>query len=367
MTPEVAPTAIPTLRWRQATATTPPALTLLDQTLLPTQAQCIDCTDVEVVAEAIESLRVRGAPAIGVAAGYGVAIAAWHGRDSGSMASQVEAAIERLAGTRPTAVNLFWALDHMRTAFEQLATAGASDDEVFTALEAAARTIDADDQQLCHRLGHHGADLLPDDATVLTHCNAGALATAGWGTALGVIYAAVAQGKKVRVYADETRPLLQGARLTAWELQRRGVDVTVICDVAAATVLRDRHVDCVITGADRIAANGDVANKIGTYGVALMAHAHNIPFYVAAPTSTVDLELASGDLIPIEERAAAEVAEFSGRQTVPVGVPVFNPAFDVTPNALVSAIITEHGVVQTPYGDALRSWGRPRPCIAEDA
>jgi methylthioribose-1-phosphate isomerase len=216
-------------------------------------------------------------------------------------------------------------------------------------------------------MGEHGACLVPDKATILTHCNAGALATAGWGTALGVIYAAAEQGKDIHVYADETRPLMQGARLTSWELQRRGIHVTVICDVAAATVLRDHKVDCVITGADRIAANGDVANKIGTYGVAILAQAHNVPFYVAAPTSTVDLDLASGDLIPIEERAAGEITEGFGRRTVPEGVGVFNPAFDVTPNHLVSAIITEHGIARLPYCDVLQAWGKATPSAVETA
>jgi methylthioribose-1-phosphate isomerase len=245
-------------------------------------------------------------------------------------------------------------------------TSGLSGDEAYTRLVAEARRVHADDTELCRRMGEHGAALLEDGFTVLTHCNAGALATAGWGTALGVIYAAVEAGKRIRVIADETRPLLQGARLTAWELQRRGVDVTVICDGAAASVLRGVGVDCVITGSDRIAANGDVANKIGTYGVALMAHAHGIPFYVAAPTSTVDLDVASGDLIPIEERDAAEITAGFGRVTVPDGVQVYNPAFDVTPNDLVSAIITEHGVARAPYDEALQAWGRAVPAVSGD-
>ncbi len=352
----------PTLQWREASSQVPPALVLLDQTLLPVEEVLLNCMDVETVAEAIESLRVRGAPAIGVAAAYGVALGAWHGRGTGASATTVSAAVTRLGRTRPTAVNLFWALDCMQQALD--AAIGCSDDELYATLVAAAQRIDADDRRLCRLLGEHGAALLPDDATVLTHCNAGSLATAGWGTALGVIYAAAEQGKRVRVFADETRPLLQGARLTAWELQRRGIDVTVICDVAAASVLRDHRIDCVITGADRIAANGDVANKIGTYGVALMARAHDVPFYVAAPTSTVDLELASGDLIPIEERAAHEITEGFGRRTVPAGVRVFNPAFDVTPHHLVSAIITEHGVARTPYDNVLQAWGKAIPAFA---
>jgi methylthioribose-1-phosphate isomerase len=350
--------AVPTLRWRDDEGAGP-ALVLLDQTRLPVEVEFLVCEDVETVAEAIEMLRVRGAPAIGCAAAYGVAIGAWQARGSGERTARIEATIERLARTRPTAVNLFWALDHMRGAL-----AGADDlddDALYRRLVDAARRVHDDDRDLCRRLGDHGAALLPDGATVLTHCNAGALATGGQGTALGVIYAAVNQGKRIAVFADETRPLLQGARLTAWELQRAGVDVTVICDVAAATVLRDRGVDCVITGADRIAANGDVANKIGTYGVALMARAHGIPFYVAAPTSTVDLDLPAGDAIPIEERAAGEVTEGFGRRTVPEGVAVYNPAFDVTPNELVTAIITEHGVARAPYDETLRAWGRAVP------
>ena len=349
----------PTLCWRKNSDQAPPGLVLLDQTRLPVEETLLDCADVETVAEAIESLRVRGAPAIGVAAAYGVALGAWHGRGSGDMARSVSVAIERLARTRPTAVNLFWALDHMRQIMD--AVEGCSDDEVYSTLVAAAQQIHLDDQELCRRMGEHGACLVPDNATILTHCNAGALATAGWGTALGVIYAAAEQGKNIHVFADETRPLMQGARLTSWELQRHGIRVTVICDVAAATVLRDHKVDCVITGADRIAANGDVANKIGTYGVAILAQAHDIPFYVAAPTSTVDLELASGDLIPIEERAACEITEGFGRRTVPAGVDVFNPAFDVTPHHLVSAIITEHGIARMPYGDILQAWGKATP------
>jgi len=356
---------IPTLCWRNNTDGSPPALVLLDQTLLPVAERLLDCEDVETVAEAIESLRVRGAPAIGVAAAYGVALGAWHGRVFGNIARCVTVAIERLARTRPTAVNLFWALDHMRGIMDSLE--GSADDEVYRALVAAAHKIHLDDQELCRRMGEHGACLVPDKATILTHCNAGALATAGWGTALGVIYAAAEQGKDIHVYADETRPLMQGARLTSWELQRRGIHVTVICDVAAATVLRDHKVDCVITGADRIAANGDVANKIGTYGVAILAQAHNVPFYVAAPTSTVDLDLASGDLIPIEERAAGEITEGFGRRTVPEGVGVFNPAFDVTPNHLVSAIITEHGIARLPYCDVLQAWGKATPSAVETA
>ena len=344
-----------TLRWREAAGGRPPALVLLDQTRLPDEEKRIDCADVESVAEAIESLRVRGAPAIGVAAAFGVAAGAWGARGSGRLAAAVEAAAERLRRTRPTAVNLFRALDHMEAVRE--GAEGQTDDEVYRRLVAAARGLQAADADLCRRIGEHGAALLEDGFTVLTHCNTGALATAGWGTALGVVYAAAESGKRIHVYAGETRPLLQGARLTAWELQRRGIEVTVICDGAAAAVLRDRGVDCVITGSDRIAANGDVANKIGTYGLALLARARGVPLYVAAPTTTLDLELASGGLIPIEERPPGEITNGFGRATVPEGVAVYNPAFDVTPHELVSAIITEHGIARPPYAGRLPGQG----------
>ena len=344
-----------TLRWREAAGGRPPALVLLDQTRLPDEEKRIDCADVESVAEAIESLRVRGAPAIGVAAAFGVAAGAWRARGSGRLAAAVEAAAERLRRTRPTAVNLFRALDHMEAVRE--GAEGQTDDEVYRRLVAAARGLQAADADLCRRIGEHGAALLEDGFTVLTHCNTGALATAGWGTALGVVYAAAESGKRIHVYAGETRPLLQGARLTAWELQRRGIEVTVICDGAAAAVLRDRGVDCVITGSDRIAANGDVANKIGTYGLALLARARGVPLYVAAPTTTLDLELASGGLIPIEERPPGEITNGFGRATVPEGVAVYNPAFDVTPHELVSAIITEHGIARPPYAGRLPGQG----------
>ncbi|MCY3737460.1 MAG: S-methyl-5-thioribose-1-phosphate isomerase [Gemmatimonadaceae bacterium] len=345
-----------TLRWREAGGRSPPALVLLDQTRLPEEERRIPCADVESVAEAIESLRVRGAPAIGVAAAYGVALGAWHGIGSGCMRATVDGAVERLGRTRPTAVNLFQALDRMDSALEE--AAGLADVEVYHRLVAEARGLQAADADLCRRIGEHGAALLEDGDTVLTHCNAGALATAGWGTALGVVYAAAESGKRVHVYAGETRPLLQGARLTSWELQRRGIAVTVICDGAAGAVLRDRGVDCVITGSDRIAANGDVANKIGTYGLALMARARGIPLYVAAPTTTVDPELATGDRIPIEERAPEEISNGFGRATVPEGVSVYNPAFDVTPHELVSAIITEHGISRPPYAGSLPGPGK---------
>ena len=351
-----------TLAWRDAVAEAGPALVLLDQTRLPGELTYIDCGDVESVADAIERLVVRGAPAIGVAAAYGVALGAWQalrasaGATSGAGAFETAtlAAIERLARTRPTAVNLFWALEKQRQILTQSAGEGPAS-RVERLLDSA-RQIDAEDQDLCRRIGEHGSDLLADGYTVLTHCNAGSLATAGAGTALAVIYAGRDRGYALSVYADETRPLLQGSRLTAWELMQNGVDVTVICDNMAASVMRTRKVDCVIVGSDRIAANGDVANKIGTYGVAVLAREHNIPFYVAAPTSTVDMSLASGDQIPIEERRPEEIVAGFGAATAPAGVAVYNPAFDVTPNALVSAIVTEHGVARPPFGEALRAW-----------
>ena len=347
-----------TLRWQAATDTDGPALVLLDQTRLPGEVVDLACRDVEMVAEAIEMLRVRGAPAIGVAAAYGVALGGLRAleRPTDEFATAVETAIERLARTRPTAVNLFWALRRMRTIIA--ANAGASPQALCERLLAEANRIRAEDEELCLRIGQHGAALLEDGHKVLTHCNAGSLATAGAGTALSVIYAAHEDDKTLRVFADETRPLLQGSRLTAWELMRNGVDVTVICDGAAATVMRGEGIDCVIVGSDRIAANGDVANKIGTYGVAVLARRHGIPFYVAAPTSTVDLDLASGDQIPIEERRAEEVSAGMGTITAPAAAKIFNPAFDVTPHDLVSAIITEHGVARAPYEATLEEWVR---------
>lgn len=314
-----------TLRWEEN------ALVLLDQTLLPVEEKYIACRTVDDVVSAIKRLAVRGAPAIGVAAAYGVALAALADMKS------VPRAIEQLAASRPTAVNLFWALDRMK---EQL-DAGAD----AAALVAEARAIDADDVARCRRLGDLGAALLPDDATIMTICNAGALATAGMGTALAVVYRAVELGKKVRVFANETRPLLQGARITAWELLKAGIDVTLITDNMAATTLRRFRIDAVITGADRIAANGDSANKIGTYGLAILARHHGVPFYIVAPFSTVDLATPSGAAIPIEERGRDEIIRQFGRQIAPDRVKVFNPAFDVTPRELISRIVTDLGVI----------------------
>jgi methylthioribose-1-phosphate isomerase len=328
------------------------ALRIIDQTKLPTELAYLDCRDVPTVAEAIQSLRVRGAPAIGIAAAYGVLLAALG--DVEDPQESVAQAIEQLAKTRPTAVNLFWALQRMRGAATR-AVPG-SPDELRAVLLAEANAILEEDRTVCRRMGQHGAELLWDGMAVLTHCNAGALATGGIGTALGVIYAACQQGKNVRVFADETRPLLQGSRLTAWELMQNGIDVTVICDSMAAVLMKQGRVDAVIVGADRIAANGDVANKIGTYGLSVLAKAHKLPFYVVAPTSTVDLSIARGEDIPIEERRSEEVTCGFGRCTAPEGVKIFNPAFDVTPNALVTAIISEQGVAGAPYAEKLARW-----------
>ena len=331
------------------------ALRLIDQTRLPGEMVHLDCRDVETVAEAIESLRVRGAPAIGVAAAYGVVVGANEALAAGAgFESGLRAAIERLARTRPTAVNLFWALSRMEKVLDTVA--GKAPEEVRDRLLEEANTIFEEDKVICRQIGRNGAQLLEDGSTVLTHCNAGGLATADYGTALAVIYAAEEEGKRISVYADETRPLLQGSRLTAWELQQSGVDVTVICDNMAATVLRQKGVDCVIVGSDRIAANGDVANKIGTYGVAILAREHNVPFYVAAPLSTIDMALPEGDQIPIEERDPSEITHGFGKQTAPDGVKVYSPAFDVTPNRLVTAIITEKGVASPPYNTQFQTW-----------
>ncbi len=322
-------------------------LSLIDQTLLPTELKYVECRDVECVWEAIKSLRVRGAPAIGVAAAYGVCLGVQASRSSteGEFFARLEQVTAYLATSRPTAVNLFWALERMKATASAL-RGKQSPAEISAALMAEARAIEDEDRAMCRAIGRHGAQLLVDGQGVLTHCNAGGLATSDYGTALAVFFAASESGKRLHVYADETRPLLQGARLTAWELQQRGIDVTLICDSMAAQVMREGRVQAVVTGADRIAANGDAANKIGTYGVALLAAAHDIPFYVAAPTSTFDLSLADGDAIPIEQRDPREITHGFGRQTAPEGIGVYNPAFDVTPARLIKAIICERGVIE---------------------
>lgn len=334
---------IPTLQWIGGVDG---HLRMIDQTKLPVELVEIDCRDVETVCEAIKSLRVRGAPAIGIAAAYGVCLGVQNalGADQATFFDRLHEAVDRLAASRPTAVNLFWALDRVKQTASRFRNGPTA--EIAAALLAEAQAIHEEDRQMCRAIGRHGAELLGDHQGVLTHCNAGGLATADYGTALAVIFAAAEAGKKPHVYADETRPLLQGARLTAWELQRRGIDVTVICDNMAAQVMREGRVQAVVVGADRIAANGDAANKIGTYGLSVLAAAHEIPFYVAAPSSTFDPSIASGEEIPIEQRDPREVTHGFGRQTVPDGVAVYNPAFDVTPAELIVAIICERGVIQ---------------------
>lgn len=320
-------------------------LRMIDQTRLPTESVEIDCLDVDAVWEAIKRLSVRGAPAIGVAAAYGAVIGA-RARgldDPEAVRTALREASAHLRTSRPTAVNLFWALDRMEAVADSPAESAAA---LLDRLLREAKAIEAEDRAMCRSIGAHGAKLLETGDGVLTHCNAGGLATADYGTALAVIFSAHEQGKAIHVFADETRPLLQGARLTTWELLHRGVPVTLICDNMAAQVMREGRVQKVVVGADRIAANGDAANKIGTYGVAVLAKAHGIPFYVAAPSSTFDLSLASGSAIPIEERDPREITHGFGRQTAPEGVDVYNPAFDVTPADLIAGIITERGVVQ---------------------
>ena len=324
----------------------PGTLRLLDQTLLPVDCREIDCTSVEQVWEAIRMLRVRGAPAIGVSAAYGVVLGVQDSISSkrGDFDRRLTEVIDYLASSRPTAVNLFWALERLRQVADSHPKLSAG--EVLERLLDEARRIEKEDREMCAAIGRHGAELLESGQGVLTHCNAGGLATAGDGTALSVIFSASAQGKNIHVYADETRPLLQGARLTTWELQQRKVPVTLICDSMAGWVMKEGRVGSVVTGADRIAANGDAANKIGTYTVALLARAHGIPFYVAAPSSTFDLSLESGAEIPIEERKSEEITHGFGRQTAPDEVDTYNPAFDVTPAEYIAAIVTEHGLIR---------------------
>lgn len=323
-------------------------LRLLDQTLLPCEIRYLECRDAAAVWEAIRQLRVRGAPAIGIAAAYGLYLGvrtAAAGDDRAALMREVDRTADYLAGARPTAVNLFWALDRMQRRARASAASDAPPRDIGRALLAEARAIHDEDRRLCRAIGRHGASLLKDGDGVLTHCNAGGLATSEYGTALAAVYAAVESGKRIHVYADETRPLLQGARLTAWELQANGVPVTLLCDNMAAQVLREGRVQAVIVGADRIAANGDTANKIGTYGVAVLAAHHGVPFYVAAPRTTFDLTLADGGGIPIEQRDPSEVTHGFGRQTAPCGIEVYNPAFDVTPAALIRGIIFEGGII----------------------
>lgn len=329
---------------------------MIDQTRIPAELVTIELTTAEQVADAITTMKVRGAPAIGVAAALGLALAARNSAASevGQFLGELRDAAHLLRNTRPTAVNLFWGIDRMLRAAEAALEDGFEVAEVKRVLDECAISMIEEDEAVCRALGAHGAELMPDEGHVLTHCNAGALACVSYGTALGVIRAAVEAGKRIHVYADETRPRLQGMKLTCFELLRDNIPVTVIADSMAGSLMRKGHIDCVVVGADRIAANGDVANKIGTYPVAVLAHHHGIPFYVAAPTSTIDLSLHSGDDIPIEERSHEEVTHIDGHRIAPVGVDVINPSFDVTPAALVTAIITEKGIAYPPYKQSLR-------------
>ena len=340
---------IPTIEWVDG------RIHLIDQTLLPNEFNQIYCDDVESVWEAIRSLRVRGAPAIGIAGALGAVLGIWKSKATNysDFAAELKKVTGYLATSRPTAVNLFWALERIEQTAEKHKDLEIA--QLKNVLLDEAQNIIEEDRARCRAIGQHGLDLIRNGDTILTHCNAGGLATSDYGTALAVMFSAHESGKNISVYADETRPLLQGARLTAWELMQAGIDVTLICDNMAAQVMKEGRIQSVIVGADRIAANGDTANKIGTYNVAILANTHDIPFYVAAPTSTLDLSLETGDLIPIEQRAAEEVTEGFGSRTAPKGVKVYSPAFDVTPAHLITAIITEKGVAHPPYEKSLAS------------
>jgi methylthioribose-1-phosphate isomerase len=334
---------VETIQWTEA------GVVMIDQTRLPREEVFVTCRNYLDVAQAIRSMVIRGAPAIGVAAAMGVALGVREGAD-------FETVCQTLAATRPTAVNLFWAIDRMRRLKESLdALNGASRAETVERMIQESRQIRLEEIAICRAIGQNGASLVPDGKTVLTHCNAGALATAGYGTALGVIRAAAESGKKIDVFADETRPFLQGSRLTAWELQQDGIPTTIITDNMAGHFLHSGRIGCVVVGADRIAANGDVANKIGTYSVAVLAKENGVPFYVAAPVSTFDLTLPSGEAIPIEHRASKEVTHVFGVAIAPENIAVENPAFDVTPARYVSAIICENGVARPPYQESLQN------------
>jgi len=327
------------------------AVVMIDQTRLPRDVKYVTCRTYQEVAAAIRDMIIRGAPAIGVAAAMGVALGVC-GATAEDLDRQVETICATLAATRPTAVNLFWAIERMKRLYRSLA--GRPIGEIRRRMTEEALRVRVEDIAICRAIGRNGAPLVPDGKTILTHCNAGALATAGYGTALGVVRAAVEAGKRVSVFADETRPFLQGARLTVWELQQDSIPATLITDNMAGHFLKSGRIGCVVVGADRIAANGDVANKIGTYSVAVLAKENGVPFFVAAPISTLDLTLASGDGIPIEQRSPAEVTHVFGKLIAPEGTAVENPAFDVTPARYVGAIITERGVARAPYEQSLR-------------
>jgi methylthioribose-1-phosphate isomerase len=342
---------IPTLEW------TPAGVNFLDQTKLPLEETYVLATDYQQVATVIRDMIVRGAPAIGVSAAMGVAIGIERSQASTlpELTAEVEIICSTLAATRPTAVNLFWGIAQVRDLYHQLAAKNTPIPDIKTSVVALANRLYDEDIAQCKTLGANGADLLPKQGTVLTHCNAGALATCGYGTALGVIRAAVERGHTIDVLADETRPYLQGARLTAWELMKDSIPTTVLCDNMAAHLMSKGRIQAVIVGADRIAANGDTANKIGTYGVSILAKEHGIPFYVAAPFNTIDLATATGDGIPIEQRNPREVTHSNGKQMTPDGVGIENPAFDVTPAKYITAIITERGVLRAPFSESIRA------------
>ena len=348
---------IKTVEWTDA------GVRFIDQTKLPTEETYVTCKNYEEVADAIRTMIVRGAPAIGVSAAMGVALGVRDSKASDhlELRSEFTRICDVLAATRPTAVNLFWAIRRMREKFEQVSDQPIA--AIKQTLVAEAQRVLAEDIATNELMGKHGAVLMPASGGVLTHCNAGALATAGYGTALGVIRAAVESGKTLHVFADETRPFLQGSRLTAWELMKDNIPTTLISDNMAGAMMRQGKISAVVVGADRIAANGDVANKIGTYTVAVLAKEHGIPFYVAAPFSTVDLETPTGDEIPIEQRSSQEVTHLAGRQIAPDGVRVENPAFDVTPHQYVTAIITERGIVRAPYQQALSELGQVKVSV----
>jgi methylthioribose-1-phosphate isomerase len=341
---------LPTIDWQGE------VIVMVDQRKLPGQEVYVRCRSAQEVARAIRTMVIRGAPAIGVAAAMGIALGLRKSTAKGTRqyAVELQKICDMMAATRPTAVNLFWAIDRMKKSFADGAQAGESPDELANRLEREARAIHDEDVASCRAMGSHGAAVVPDGARVLTHCNAGALATAGYGSALGVVRAAVEQGKQIAVIADETRPFLQGARLTAWELVRDGINTTVITESMAGPLMRAGDIDLVIVGADRIAANGDTANKIGTYTVAVLAHEHKVPFYVAAPLSTIDLSTPDGDQIPIEERDQREITHLGSARLTPEGVKIRNPAFDVTPHRYIAGIITEKGIIKPPYAESLK-------------
>lgn len=342
---------LPTVAWDND------VIVMIDQRKLPGQEVYVQCKTAKDVAKAITTMVIRGAPAIGVSAAMGIALGTQRSKSTGTRQFTVEfnQLCDLMAGTRPTAVNLFWAIDRMKRSFGAGALAGESVDELKSRMRREADAIHDEDVASCKAMGRFGAEVVPQNARILTHCNAGALATAGYGTALGVIRAAAEQGKVAQVFADETRPFLQGARLTAWELVKDGIPTTVITESMAGPLMRQGGLDFIVVGADRIAANGDVANKIGTYTVAMMAQAHGVPFYVAAPLSTIDLNTADGAGIPIEERSAKEISHLGAMQLTPAGATIWNPAFDVTPNHLIAGIITEMGIATAPYTTSLRN------------